>query len=210
MKYRLLRAMQQQLPSIIAQQKMLPSGKEELERSTCPTGAKQSAVLILFCPDVAGDYFVPVILRTSDTSPHSGQISFPGGKYEEQDIDFKTTALRETAEELGIDTSHIVILKALTGLYIPVSNFYIHPFVGFTEEVLKFSPSDFEVQKIIKINIDQLANPQITIKKIQLRGHFYEVPFYEFNEASIWGATAMILAELIEMLNTSPKFFNKS
>jgi len=161
----------------------------------------KSSVLILLYPfyDEAG--FV-VILRPDYGGVHSGQISLPGGKFEDDDLSLSYTALRETKEEIGAKPEDIQILGQLTDLYIPPSNFIVTPFIGVTPLRPKFVADPTEVAKIIEIRLSELLNKDnMTMRSIKLPlGIRMKVPCWVINQEIIWGATAMILSEFQELL----------
>ncbi len=164
--------------------------------------AKKSAVLILFYPKDDRVHLV-MMVRATDSSVHSGQVSFPGGMAEESDQSLIHTALREANEEMGIVPESVRIIGQLTKLYIPPSNFDVYPFVGYTDSSPIFK-SNYEVQKILEIDLDTLLDPETrTHKNIQHRtGSVFEVPCYYIQGEVLWGASAMIMAELLEVVSS--------
>ncbi len=164
---------------------------------------KKAAVMICIFPGEK-ELQIVFIKRNEYDGPHSGQISFPGGIYEERDIELKKTALRETKEEIGIDFGNNAILGALTPLLIPVSNVLVYPFVGYYSSTPMFILDKREVDYLILPEIADFLNPNCVKKeKWNLRGMDIEVPFYLINENIIWGATAMILCEFLEIISRS-------
>lgn len=167
-----------------------------------PSGAKKSSVLILMYP-VDKDTHIVLIQRPDYEGMHGGQVSLPGGKREESDATLIETALRETQEELGVPSHLVRVIGTLSELYIPPSNYLVLPVVGFTSERPVFLPDPVEVKKIIEVRIGQLSDPAYkTIKEINVHGYSLSVPCYLINGATIWGATAMILAELEEVIRS--------
>ncbi|MBN2746667.1 MAG: CoA pyrophosphatase [Bacteroidales bacterium] len=164
--------------------------------------AKQSAVLILLYEN-HGKWTIPFIKRASYDGIHSGQISLPGGKKEEKDIDFLQTALRETQEELGISTENVRILGQLSDLYIPPSNFIVKVFVGYCSNLDTFRPDSVEVASVIEIALDDFFAKDIINRKAFYRssdGKEKTAPYYDLSGVELWGATAMILSEFVEMI----------
>jgi 8-oxo-dGTP pyrophosphatase MutT (NUDIX family) len=189
---RLKKAFQNPLPGIDAQFLMAPSGRKEFMYPGVP---EKAAVLLLIYPKNQEPHIV-FIKRPEYPGAHSNQISFPGGKYEQIDSDLKTTAIRETIEELGDKLDNIEIIGKLTPLLIPVSGFEVHPFVGSINYKPIWNPDPKEVLYILESSIRLLNNPET--KKIEtwnFKGADREVPFYKINKEKIWGATAMILSE---------------
>ncbi len=163
---------------------------------------KKSGVLLLFYPDQGAVYF-PLIKRPQYPGVHSGQVGFPGGKMEPSDPDILFTALREAEEEIGIDASKVEVLGRLTDLYIPTSNFLVSPVVGFLPEKPSFVPEQREVARIIATEVISLFHPEVR-KQTQLAvggGMYLDTPYFEVEEEVVWGATAMILSELIQVLD---------
>jgi 8-oxo-dGTP pyrophosphatase MutT (NUDIX family) len=191
------------LPGLEAQLRMtsLPRMRE-LMNFTIREDAQPSGVLILFYP-VDSKIYTVFILRPTYDGVHSGQVSLPGGKREAADQDITETALREAAEEIGVDAADVVIIGKLTDLYIPPSNFLVTPVVGYTFSRPSFRIDPFEVEKIIEADISLLLdNPTIKQLKITVRdGMEIETPAFIMDGNIIWGATAMIISELREIVN---------
>lgn len=164
--------------------------------------AKESAVLILIY-EKENEPYVVFTERKVYKGAHSGQISFPGGKKDDTDIDFEFVALRETEEEIGVNRSEISVLGQLTHLYIPVSNFLVFPFVGILHTEPDFVKEEKEVHKIIEIKLDDLLQDiNLIEKKINIPENNiqFKTPAYKVNDTEIWGATAMILSEFLEIV----------
>ena len=197
------------LPGLPSQLKMAPVTRlTELKKhaknsraSGIEENARKSAVLILFYPK-NNQTHIALIKRSTDNSVHSAQISFPGGKSETFDKSLMHTALREAEEEIGIIADSVKIIGSLSELYIPPSNFDVYPFVGVTYSTPDFKPN-YEVQKILEVDLETLRNPETcTYKKIQHRtGNNFEVPCYYIQGEVVWGATAMIISELLEVVS---------
>ncbi len=187
------------LPGIVAHQQMLP----QHSRSSAPLhkekAVRESAVLVLFYPE-AGDFYMPVIRRAFDGKKHSGQIAFPGGKYEPEDKTLITTALREAQEEVGIEPEKVEVLKKMTPVYIPVSNYQVQPILGITNQKPDFHPNFSEVDTIFSLNVSDFLNVKPVTKNFILGDKNLTAPFYILGEVEIWGATAMIMSELKEIL----------
>lgn len=190
------------LPGIDAQKLMAPEFKIDerfLEESSI--SARPGAVLILFYPDEDGIRF-PLIQRPTYNGAHSGQIALPGGKREPEDENLTATALRETEEEIGVDRNSIRIIGALTPLFIPASNFKILPVAGYTAFKPDFVPDAFEVQSVITANVRELLDTPEPLKRmIRISsGLKINAPYYRVLDHMVWGATAMILSELLWLL----------
>ncbi|NOY51212.1 MAG: CoA pyrophosphatase [Chlorobi bacterium] len=187
------------LPGLEAQLRMAPVMRlQELKMQAINADTRQSAVLILFYPH-KGKIMCVLMRRPSDNSVHSGQVSFPGGKFEETDIDLRSTALREANEEMGIVGDDVEIIGKLSPLFIPPSNFDVYPFVGITQKRPEFMINKDEVEQLIEVEFGLLLDPgTFTHKNIKHRnGKLVDVPCFHFDVHIVWGATAMIISELI-------------
>ncbi len=192
------RALQNPLPGSEAQYRMAPSSRR---LSGLSSKARQAAVMILMFP-TEDDISICFIQRTEYHGAHSGQISFPGGTYEEGDTSLEATVKRETLEETGIDAKMIRLLGKLTPLPVPVSNFLVHPFAGYLDYEPIFNPDPLEVSFMILAPMRVLLDPQtIQKEKWNLMNESVMVPFYHVNGYRIWGATAMILSEFLEIIS---------
>jgi len=166
-----------------------------------PDDVRQGGVLALFYP-TDGKIYMVFIKRTEYPGVHSGQISFPGGGREASDKDMIDTALREAEEEIGINRDAIVPIGKLTDLFIPPSNFLVTPIVGYANERPDFRSDPEEVESILEVPIEELLNELNILEKditifpaIRLK-----VPCFYVDGNVIWGATAMILNELIDII----------
>jgi len=164
--------------------------------------AKKGAVLALIYP-VNGIPHMVLMLRNSYEGVHSNQVSFPGGKLEKHDEGLLQTALREAEEEVGVISSEVNILGDLSKIYIPPSRFLVTPFIGFTETRPNFIPDPVEVAEIIETPLESiLMNARIKKKPIFVRvlNSEVEVKYFDLQGHVVWGATAMILSEIRELL----------
>lgn len=208
---RLIELLQQRLteplPGKQAHLKMAPKPVDMRRFETdLPENHRKSGVLILFFPD-GKDSIFPLIKRPEYAGFHSGQIAFPGGKMEPEDENIIQTSLREAQEEVGIDRRDVQVLGKLSDLYIPTSNFLVSPIVGFMEKRPNLIPEEKEVSRIIQTDLGFLFRPEVRKQKDLEFGLNLKLntPYFEIEGEVVWGATAMILSELIEMLN-SDKF----
>lgn len=165
-----------------------------------PDNARPSAVLCLLFP-VDDELHILLMKRREDKTAHSGQVSFPGGKYETTDADLKATALREANEEIGIMSADVAILGALTPLYIPVSNFNVYPFVGYSSQRPAYNLSHTEVSYTIEVPLSNLLHAErktvVDVTSPAMPGKIRNVKAYKLDDGTIiWGATAMIISEL--------------
>ncbi len=193
-----------ELPGEAVQFKMAPMERlAELKRIAYKKNtARKAGVLALFYPSEKNETHLALILRKTYKGVHSAQIGFPGGKYEEEDDTLKETALRETEEEIGVKRSSVFVLKQLTDVYIPPSNFFVQPFLGITNSTPEFNLQEEEVENIIEVPLLHFMDD--SIKTIQILSTSYakniEVPAFTLNGHLVWGATAMMLNEIREML----------
>ena len=183
------------LPGEKAHLQMAPTFRGEFTSMENPVPA---AVMALFYALDKETHLV-FIKRNEYDGPHSAQVSFPGGVREQGDLRLEETALRETREELGI-LEEIEILGSLTPLHIPVSNFMVHPFVGWMEETPVFRPDPAEVQYVIEASLAGLLDPSNSDSETLFHhGRPIEAPFYRVGKEKIWGATAMMLSEVLQL-----------
>lgn len=193
------------LPGKEAQLQMAPPFREVLLKQTSHLidNAKLAAVLALFYPGKNDNTYLAFILRKPSPDVHSGQIGFPGGKPEAEDLNLQYTALRETMEEIGVQSEAIQIITNLSEVYIPPSNYNVFPFIGLTNETPNFKPQISEVESVIEVSLNAIMNAknQIRTKVKTSYGFSVSVPAFNLNGHIVWGATAMILMEIIYLLN---------
>ncbi len=185
------------LPGQDAQLKMI-SYKKKLK--TPGKNAKKAGILILLYLKKK-ELFTVLIQRNKYPGVHSGQISFPGGQKEKNDKDLIHTAIREAEEETGVDLTNIDIIGNLTPLYIEVSNFDVLPVIGWLKETPSFKPDIKEVENIIEIKLKDLVNDKnIGYLHFIRLGRKIKTPCYTIGNNKIWGATAMIISELVTII----------
>jgi 8-oxo-dGTP pyrophosphatase MutT (NUDIX family) len=162
---------------------------------------RKAAVVMLFYPKNNITHLV-LIARKPYQGTHSGQICLPGGKMDDTDTCLQETAIRETFEEIGIEKNKINLVKQLSEIYIPPSHLMVVPFLGYCTETPSFIPDAREVDTIIEFPISELLDDSI-IKKVQMKTSYadaIDVPAFVFENHVIWGATAMMLSELKEIV----------
>lgn len=178
--------------------------RELISKSDNASNAKKSAVLIPFFHE--DDRLKMIVIRRSVyVGIHSGQIAFPGGRYEEEDGDLRATALREMEEEIGIPKDKIEILGQLSDIYVPPSNFLISVFVGYLSEKPQYNIDEREVDNVIEIPFDDFFKPNVIKQK-----DFYvntirvasQAPCFDVTNAEIWGASAMVISELMDVVQS--------
>lgn len=192
------------LPAEASQFKMSPPFRlelVELNKEKLPY-AKKAGVMALFYPDANQNTRLALILRKTYNGVHSAQIGFPGGQIELEDSNLEMTAIRETYEEIGIINSQIEVLKALTKVYIPVSNYFVQPFIGISRATPSFKKQDDEVEDIVEVLLDHLLDDEVVISKNVATSYNVEieVPAFDLNGHIVWGATAMMLSEIKDLL----------
>lgn len=194
------------LPGVVAQYKMASRRRiEELANTLpdVPENARVAAILNLLFFD-KGAWRTVLIHRTENPNDrHSRQVSFPGGRHEASDRSLAYTALREAEEEIGIPREQIEIIGGLTQLYIPVSNYIVHPFVGVLKGKAEFFPQTEEVDAIITPSIVHFSDDAICkVIDIRLENQIIlkDTPYFDVEGRMVWGATAMILSEFLEVL----------
>ncbi len=196
---RLEQRLREKKPGPESQLKMVPEHRRgdktyQEVQDTC----LRAGVLVLIYPREGGLHLV-LTRRTTNVVHHQSQISFPGGQMDEQESPVET-ALREGEEELDIRPAEVRVLGELTPLYIPPSNYCIYPVVAVSEKRPDFRPSPREVAEVIEVPLEHLLNPRnVKREKWPLRGLDVMVPYYFFQRHKIWGATAMVLAELLDL-----------
>jgi 8-oxo-dGTP pyrophosphatase MutT (NUDIX family) len=162
--------------------------------------AKVAAVLILLFPD-KGSVHTVLMQRPEYKGVHGGQISFPGGKKEPADKDIIHTALREAHEETGLRKEDISVIDTLTPLFIPVSNTIVTPVLAWTKNKPIFNHHPGEVVFLFETEISKLLDPLIIrTKPMEIHGELINVKYYDYDGKVIWGATAMMLHELLTII----------
>jgi len=193
-------ALRGELSGLEAHQKMLPPGRRLKTHDHELASVKPSSVLLLLFPE-GEQIYICLIKRPSTMRHHPGQISFPGGKVEKEDHSAEMAALREAKEEVGIDPSLIQILGKLSELYVEVSKFSIQPFLAWSDQKPEFLINQSEVEELILFPLtDFVAQETILETELTTVSGLLRVKYYPFNSEIIWGATAMILSELIEIV----------
>ena len=168
-----------------------------------PPTARKAAVLLLLFPKNGEWQLVLTERMGNDNDPHSRQISFPGGSVEAADVDLTATALRETHEEIGVHPSLIQVIGRMTDVYIPVSNFHVQPFLAWTNAPPQYRRQETEVKQVLETPLSVLqneANWKVKDIKINETYDLKNVPYFEVFGKAVWGATAMMISELLEII----------
>jgi 8-oxo-dGTP pyrophosphatase MutT (NUDIX family) len=208
-------ALSRPLPGLAAQLRLAPSPRIGWDPLKFPEGAKNGAALLLVYPSFAEatvgkppdeTLHVALTVRGSGLRNHTGQVSLPGGRVDEGET-FEAAALREAAEEIGIDPAAVELLGRLTPLHIPVSGFLLHPIVGYAPMRPAFQRAEWEVARIIEAPVALLSEPWVVKREIRARvvkgqSIDVDVPYFDIDGEKVWGATAMVLAEFCAILTS--------
>ncbi len=189
------------LPGNEAHKLLEPETRRHFKNHIPLENARKSSVLILIFP--SGDFYGSfTILRPKYDGVHSNQIAFPGGQMERQDDNLMNTAIRETKEEIDVYVDKRFILGKLTDIYIPPSNYLVAPYVAFFDQKPQTNRQPSEVEEIIEVNLKEIIAPDAIVKRsfhLEKYGSV-NVPCFVTGDYVIWGATAMIMSELREVL----------
>ncbi|MBP7777130.1 MAG: CoA pyrophosphatase [Acidobacteria bacterium] len=193
------------LPGLEAQLTMAPQPRPGWDPPAVPPGLRLAAGLLLVYPH-AGVWQVPLTLRASALRHHTGQVSLPGGRVDAGES-FEQAALREAFEEIGLAPGAVEILGRLSPLHIPVSNHLLHPVVGIATERPMFVIAEAEVERLIEVPLSHLRAPEAVRWEQRMRergpSELMDVPYFDVEGARVWGATAMVLAEFLAVLDAA-------
>ena len=200
---RLQNALSGPLPGLDAQLRMAPSPRVGWDPLKVPEGTRDGAALLLIYPPEEFCY-LPLTVRGLGMRNHTGQVSLPGGRVDEGEA-IEAAAVREAEEEIGVDRRQVQVLGRLTPLHIPVSNFLLHPVVGFVDARPVFNRAEWEVARIIEPSLAQLGDPATVKREFRTRttdgqAVQIDVPYFDIQDEKVWGATAMVLAEFCAIL----------
>lgn len=192
--------LQKPLPGIDAQLRMAPEPLADgpIREMNPPPHASASSILILLFPNDNEELELVLTLRSKDID-HGGQISFPGGRSDEGESPVDT-ALREAYEEIGVPREAVAIIGTLSDLYVSRSNNYVTPVVGYMDSFPELKLNPAEVEEAFTIELDSLVTKKnLTIENWKLMEQTYRVPFWDVHRVPLWGATAMIISEFLEL-----------
>lgn len=187
------------VPGVIAQEEMAPALRsKEIKKLDLDKKNPRHAAVMLLCYPKEGETYFSLIQRPTYNGVHSDQIALPGGKVESDDASYQDAALRETFEEIGVPESIIRVLRKMTKTYIPPSNFWVHPFFGYSDITPVFVPQEEEVAAILAVPLRDLLDDKSIFSDILTTSYAkqIEVPAFRLNGYRVWGATAMMLNEL--------------
>lgn len=191
------------LPGKEAQYKMAPSKRAIEDQALNLNNVKKSAVMALLFHEHE-QLHVLLTQRAYYNGPHGGQISFPGGKFEKDvDRNLQDTAIRETFEEINLESKYYEVIGEFTTLNIPISKVSIQPYLAYCSDINQAQIDNYEVVDLYKVPFSLFSDPEaLKWKKFE----DFEYPYYDFNGKVIWGATAMMLSELDIILSRSEQF----
>ncbi len=198
---RLPARLEQPLPGHEAHAQMAPrySARDEA-LSIQDKDCRNAGVLALLLPHRNDNPAILLTVRREELPDHAGQISFPGGQQEGTET-LAETALRESKEEINLNPASVELLGTLTPLYIPPSNFCVHPYLGIVGHSPSLTPTDREVDDVLRVPLPHFLDPETrVVEPWTLHGTTVEVPYYDVAGHTVWGATAMMLAELLAII----------
>jgi 8-oxo-dGTP pyrophosphatase MutT (NUDIX family) len=197
-------ALLRRLPGGRAQSLMAPRPRLGWRPDSVPEGSRDAAALALLFSDATGLARV-VLTRRAETLPtHRGQISFPGGRLDADEA-VEAAALREAAEEVGMPHAGVRLLGRLSPLHIPVSGFALHPVVAVSHETPRLRAHEPEVAGILTPTVLHLARRENQRSETRsMRGRSFTIPYFDVDGERVWGATAMVLAELLFLAGLPP------
>ena len=198
------------LNSKTSQIKLAPSFRKEFIKlnSNKLLNSKKAAVIAALY-EYDNEVRLILILRNTYNGVHSNQIGFPGGRVEDYDKTLFDTAIRETYEEIGVRVQKNELIRELHEIYIPPSNFNVYPFLVILNHPPSFVKDDKEVKEVITIDLESLLNCKITQTQIPIPAKLnelniqndVEVPVFKLAGYNVWGATAMMLSEIRDLIN---------
>jgi len=193
-------ALKAPLPGAAAHARLAPRPRREWPPGFDPAAIRDAAVLLLLFP-IDNRAHIVLTVRAGHLGRHGGQVSLPGGVIDPGET-HEAAALREAREEIGLAIGSVRALGRLTPLEIPVSGFRLHPVVGATLSRPTLTPSTEEVARILEVDIDRLLDRRaLTTRDVTAEGgRTLTLPAFSVDDVEVWGATAMVLAEFLDLL----------
>lgn len=190
------------LPGREAQIRMAPTPIDENRfKEIANRPARPGGVMALLYPK-NGELYLPLMKRPGYNGAHGGQVSFPGGKAEKQDLNLIETALRETEEEIGVRAKEVSVIGQLSELFIIASNFKVLPTVGVVNYTPKFIPDPYEVEAVLEVPISQFYDMNKRgVEEMRFGKYVIQSPYFNVDGHLVWGATAMMLSELLAVID---------
>ena len=185
---------------------MAPHPRLSWDPAQFPDGGRDAAALLLLYPS-EGQWHIALTVRGSGLRSHTGQVSLPGGRVDPGES-IEAAALRETAEEIGVDSDAIRLVGRLTPVTIPVSGYVLHPVVGMADERPQFQPAAWEVARLVEVPLADLRDATVVqrewrTREVEGRTIDVDTPYFAVGGEQVWGATAMVLAEFLALLEGS-------
>lgn len=191
------------LPGEKAHHKLIPGNRREEMKNLKieDLSPNKAGVMAVFYPNTLGNTSMVLILRRTYKGVHSNQIGFPGGREEPEDENLQDTALRETEEEVGIPRDKIQVIRELTKLYIPPSNFWVQPYLGLLDHTPNLIKQESEVAQILEVDLDHFLDNSNFVNEELSTSYSKKmlVPAFKLNNQIVWGATGMMLSEIREI-----------
>ncbi len=187
--------------SALAHSEFSPKDRPEFAEDYKTTKTRNAGVMAVFSP-IKDEVHVTLIVRTTYDGAHSGQVAFAGGKWEKEDKSFQDTAFREVEEEIGVSKNDLTFCRSLTSVYIPPSDFRVYPFLAYSKKKLSYIPQEEEVAKVITIPLSALLQDNVRrqVTSVVVNNKTIIAPAFVYEDYVIWGATAMMLNELIQVI----------
>jgi 8-oxo-dGTP pyrophosphatase MutT (NUDIX family) len=200
-----LRAAVNRLPGVDAQLRMSPNPRMPWDPTRFSDGGRDAAALLLLYPH-ADEWHLLLTVRGSDLRHHTGQVSLPGGRVDAGES-IEAAALREASEEVGVSADAVRVIGQLTPVQIPVSGYVLHPVIGIADTRPGFSPDNWEVARLIEVPLQTLRDASIVqlarqTREVDGRVDEIDVPYFAVEGEQVWGATAMVLAEFLALLES--------
>jgi len=188
------------LPGMSAHKKMIPYFPDNVPEYFNYNQKLRNAAVLIVLSEEKGEVKTVLIERVPDAGPHSGQIAFPGGRREETDLDLIETALREAHEEVGISISRDNIIGSLTPVQIPISRYSVLPVICTTDHIEELIRCEDEVNRIFTVDLFNMLADE-SVRPVRAREMIIDAPSFAFDDQIVWGATAMVLRELKEVIS---------